>query len=412
MKRKDRKFFKNAMKAGVVEAAKIEIRGKVTAGKLNVRQKPSTNSRVIAQVHRNDLLHIANKTGDWYEITYDDKTAFVFAKYVQILRNETTGVITANVLNVRSQPNTDSVVFGQVRKNDRVKILKKYNDWHKIDYDGKAAFIYNKYVKDLNEDSTNNSSGGGSNSGGGSGGNTTSGDYFYQRKDLAKVKLEPKKTIAIPSGYKEKIAAKTWNNYGGLIQVISDELKIEVESALAVLCVESGGSGYSNGKMIIRFENHVFDMYFGKKNQEKFKTYFDYNRGKRRTGHKFRTTSKGKWIEGHTSQSVEWQIFEFARTISEREAIYSISMGAPQVMGFNYKSIGYATPQEMFEYFNKDIRYHLLALFDFCKYRPQRIEYLQKKDFYSFSREYNGSTAPAAYEKRIKEYYDIYKDIL
>jgi len=404
MDRKDKKLFKNAMKAGVVEAAKIEIRGKVTAGLLNIRKKPTTNSRVIGQAKRNTLLDIANKSGDWYEINYKDKVAFVSAKHIEILRNETIGLITANVLNVRDKPNTESSILGKVHKNDRVNILKKYNKWHKIDYEGKAAFVYNKYVKDLNDDSTNNNSGGGE--------NTTSGDYFYQRKDLAKVNLEPKKTIAIPSGYKEKIAAKTWNNYGGLIQVISDELKIEVESALAVLCVESGGNGFSNGKMIIRFENHVFDMYFGKKNPEKFKTYFDYNKNKRREGHKFRTTPKGDWINGHSSQSVEWQIFEFARTVSEREAIYSISMGAPQVMGFNYKSIGYATPQEMFEFFNKDIRYHLLALFDFCKYRPQRVEYLQKKDFYSFSREYNGSTAPAAYEKRIKEYYDIFKDIL
>ena len=242
---------------------------------------------------------------------------------------------------------------------------------------------------------------------------TETEQYFYQRTDLAEVNLKPRKIIELPSGGKEKIAINTWNKFGGLIQIISDELEFEVEAALAVLCVESGGRGFVDDKMIIRFENHVLDIYWGKKGNEKeFADHFDYKRESRRHDHKFRSKKTGKWEKCHTSQAMEWKVFEFAKAIAEKEAIYSISMGAPQVMGFNYKSIGYASPQEMLKYFNKDIRYHILALFDFCKYRPQRIQYLQKRDFYSFAREYNGSSAPKQYEERIKEYYNIFMRLL
>ncbi len=403
MKQKYRKFFKNAMRGGVVDAAKVEIRGKVIAGKLNLREKPSLQSKVVGQVRRNNLLFIINKLDEWYQITHKNKTAFVYSKYIQIMRTEILGVITASALNVRSQPNTAGKVLGKIRKNQEVKILKQLNDWHQIEFNGAVGFVSNKYVKILSAKEAEKKK------------DTPKkgGDYFYQREDLAKVALAPKKQIPVPSRMgKEKTAATTWNNYGGLIKTISDELEIEVESALAVLCVESGGNGFKNGRMTIRFENHIFYMYWGKKNEEKYNTFFDYNRDKRREEHKYRSTPEGEWVKGHTSQDVEWETFEFARTVSEREAIYSISMGAPQIMGFNYKSIGYASPQEMFKYFNKDIRYHLLALFDFCKYKPERITYLQEKDFYKFSEQYNGKTAPGKYEIRIKEYYDIFKNIL
>ena len=83
-------------------------------------------------------------------------------------------------------------------------------------------------------------------------------------------------------------------------------------------------------------------------------------------------------------------------------------MGAPQVMGFNHKFIGYDTPKEMFEKFNKDIRYHIFALFDFTKAKPERIRYLQNHDFYNFSVEYNGRANPKAYEQRLLKFYRLF----
>ena len=406
MKRKHRKAFENALKSGIIKPTEIEVKGKVTVSKLNLRKKPSTKSAVVAQVKMNDILLIANTSDEWYQIVYNEKTAYVYKKYVSILPRFSKGQINASKLNVRSQPDTHSEILGKVYKGDIVTIIKEYNEWHKIDFKGKAAFVFKKYVKtNFDEDSTSNEE---------KKNETPSSEkYFYQREDLAKIQLEPDNKIPVPTGYKEKIAARTWNKFGGLIKVISNELDFEVESALAVLCVESGGKGFVNDRMIIRFENHVMDIYWGKKgNENEFAKFFDYDRKSRRNKHQFRSKKNGEWEKCHTNQDMEWKVFEFARKLSEKHAIYSISMGAPQVMGFNYKSIGFSSPQEMFEYFNKGIRYHLLALFDFCKYKPERIEYLQKKDFYSFSREYNGSSAPKQYEKRIKEYYDIFKKLL
>ncbi len=379
----------------------IEVKGKVNAGTLNIRKKPDLNARVIGQLKRGDIIDVLNELDEWYQIILKNKKegGYVYKKYIEIVREEKSGVITANNLNVRSQPNTEGEILGKVHKNDIVNILKELSEWVKIKYNDREAYVFKQYVEISDVPLEINPIVG-----------TT--EYFYQRKDLADYPLAAKKTVEVPSTFHEGIAARTWNNYGGLIDKISNELQIDVATALSVLCVESSGNGFKNDKMIIRFENHVLDMFWGKNNVELFDEHFKYDKKARRNGHYFRATKDDEWEVCHSSQEMEWKVLNFAMTLDETAALKSISMGAPQVMGFNYKFIGYNSPQDMFGMFNKDIRYHLLALFDFCKYKPERIRYLQRRDFYQFSVEYNGTAAPAEYEKRLKKYYDIFRDIL
>ncbi len=378
----------------------IEVKGKINAGKLNVRKKPDLNARVIHQYTRGEIVDVLNRVGDWYQIVVKrNRTGYVYAKYIEITREQKNGIINAGVLNVRSQPNTNGEILGKLHRNDTISILKEYSEWVKIKFLGKEAYVFKKFVIISDVPIQINPIVG-------------SSDFFYQRKDLSTFPLEAKHKITVPSTFHEAIAAKTWNNYGGLIEKISKELQIDVATGLSVLCVESSGQGFKNGKMIIRFENHVFDMFYGKNHPDEFAEHFKYDRGSRRNGHYFRASKHDSWEACHTSQDMEWKVLNFAMTLDETNALKSISMGAPQVMGFNHKFIGYSSPQEMFASFNKDIRYHLLALFDFCKYKPERIRYLQRRNFYQFSVEYNGSAAPAAYEKRLKKYYNIFKNIL
>ncbi len=405
MKRSIWKKFLEDSTREIIASEIIEVKGRVNTNKLNVREKPSLKANVVGVVRLGQILNIFNEIEDWYQIVLPDrKHAFVFKKYIDIVRQEKSGRITTNVLNVRKQPNTESEIIGKLHKNDIVSILREYDDWVRIEFGKKEAYIYKQFVEmqdvPLEVNPTGNQT------------ITNSGNYFYQRKDLESVRLEARKEIDVVGDYHEKIAARTWNNYGGLISKVSKEMKIDVATALSVLCVESSGKGFSNNKMIIRFENHVLDMFWGKHHTDLFNQHFKYDKKSRRNGHYFRANKNDDWEPCHTGQDMEWKVLEFAKSLDETAALKSISMGAPQVMGFNHKFIGYASPQAMFDKFNKDIRYHLLALFDFCKYKPERIRYLQKRDFYKFSEEYNGKANPKAYEKRLKLYYNIFKDIL
>jgi uncharacterized protein YgiM (DUF1202 family) len=53
---------------------------------------------------------------------------------------------TAN-LNVRSQPNTDCMIYGRLNSGDEVTYVGSYNDeWAIIDYDGQEAYVSSQYL--------------------------------------------------------------------------------------------------------------------------------------------------------------------------------------------------------------------------------------------------------------------------
>ena len=195
----------------------------------------------------------------------------------------------------------------------------------------------------------------------------------------------------------------TWNRYGGMLQEEAQRLNIDPGAAVAVLVTESAGDGFQNGRMKIRFENHIFRQYWGQQNAERFAQHFACDAAESWKGHQWRADPNAPWQPCHQSQENEWQVFEFARQLDERAAMYSISMGAPQIMGFNHTSIGYGTVQAMFQAFANDARAQLTSLFRFMEVNGL-VDAVRSGDYVSFARVYNGPGQADYYASLIREY--------
>jgi len=196
------------------------------------------------------------------------------------------------------------------------------------------------------------------------------------------------------SGAHEAAVSRVWNLYGGLLAVLADRIGIDPAYAVAVVCVESGGQGFgADGRVIIRFENHIFRRYLGEAGAATFNRHFQVNGAQAWMGHTFRASSRQPWQAFHGSQHLEWQAYEVARAINEDAATRSISMGLPQVMGFNHGLLGYDTPRALLAFMGADIRFQLLGMFDFIAGpggQGQGVAALRAGDFDRFATLYNG----------------------
>ena len=104
-----------------------------------------------------------------------------------------------------------------------------------------------------------------------------------------------------------------------------------------------------------------------------------------------------------------------AQGLDARAARLSISMGLPQIMGFNFAAIGYNSVEEMFDAFSADERVQLIGFFDFVRGKratSPRMAALQSKDFYSFAAQYNGGGQVELYSGRIQSYYDAFHTLV
>jgi hypothetical protein len=212
-----------------------------------------------------------------------------------------------------------------------------------------------------------------------------------------------------------RLVADIWNRYGGLLGAMSAALNIEPGAAVAVLAIESGGQAFGpDGRLLIRFENHLFYNYWGKQNTQKFNQHFTFDLNQSWTGHKWRAVPSSGWADFHGNQAKEWEVFQFACGLDDTAAKMSISMGAPQIMGFNYSVIGYASVQDMFTAFTRSDRDQVIGFFDFVQgVLPGggALKHLQRKDFTAFATVYNGSGQASYYGSLMKTGYDAFNTL-
>ncbi|AGB19965.1 5'-nucleotidase C-terminal domain-containing protein [Thermoanaerobacterium thermosaccharolyticum] len=61
--------------------------GIVTASALNIRAGASTSSKVIGVLHAGNIVNLISESNGWYQIDYNGKTAYIYGKYVAITSN-------------------------------------------------------------------------------------------------------------------------------------------------------------------------------------------------------------------------------------------------------------------------------------------------------------------------------------
>jgi hypothetical protein len=223
--------------------------------------------------------------------------------------------------------------------------------------------------------------------------------------ELQALSLVPARKLNAPGGAGQSAlnAARIWNKYGGMLEPLSARIGIDKGVAVAVIAVESGGSGMGpDGRMIIRFENHLFWSFWGKANPAAYNQHFVFNQTASWKGHQYRTQPNGPWLDVHQNQNSEWTVFNFASTLDGGAAKKSISMGLVQIMGFNHRAIGYASPDAMFAAFAADEKFQLLGFFNFVKNDQRQVDALRKRDYVGFARIYNGPGQPDFYGGLIK----------
>lgn len=221
---------------------------------------------------------------------------------------------------------------------------------------------------------------------------------------------EDKIAVTNLSGTDRQVAL-IWNRLGGRLQTLAGQLGLDPGVAVAVWLVESGGRAFAaDGRMIIRFENHIFYSRWGKNVPDTFNQHFMFDRNKRWTNHHWRATPNEGWQPFHGNQNNEWNVLNFACKLDDTAGKFSISMGGPQIMGFNYAALGYTSVQEMFDAFTASEGHQVTGFFNFLRSsNANTIPCLQNSDLVGFARIYNGGGQAAHYGKLIQQSYQAYQ---
>lgn len=308
---------------------------------------------------------------------------------------------TVSSVNFRSSPEIkpDNIIKGLAGQVP-VEVTGEQGEWYAVLVEGRSGFIKKEFVQLASQ-------------------GVADGFLVNRMSQFADVPLpapdNDRITVDPAMTGNEKLAGNIWNKFGGLLNVLSAELKIDPAVAVAVFAVESGGRGFSDdGRMIIRFENHIFFNKWGKTDPDRFNTHFKYDQAQSWQGHQWRPSPNENWRDFHGRQPAEWEVLNFAMTLNDTAAKSSISMGSPQIMGFNFASVGYESVQKMFDAFTSGDRAQIIGFFDFVQgpsTNSRRVLALQSSDFDTFASMYNGPGQAAMYGNLIRNMLNAFHKI-
>ena len=174
-----------------------------------------------------------------------------------------------------------------------------------------------------------------------------------------------------------------------LLKSFAKEHRLDPLVLRAILDIETNGTGFENGRLVIRFEPHIFRSYFG--NNAVFDKHFTVG-NPNWTGHYYK--KNGMSFPVHANQDSEHEAFRLAKSLDLDSAYESISMGRGQIMGFNSQGVGYGSAKEMYSDFNNveigEIN-QIIAFLTFLATQTLMIGYIGLKDWNGITRTYNGT---------------------
>lgn len=174
--------------------------------------------------------------------------------------------------------------------------------------------------------------------------------------------------------------------HGPFISSLSTQHNIDEDILGGFILTESSSYGFVDEKLLIRFENHWF---LNLTTNSSAPSLFKVENG---THYYYKNE---QWNETHNNQSTEYEAFELAKTIDETAAYEAISMGLPQIMGFNHSEVGYNSAQDMFNDFSISEDNQMIAfgtfIVNYSNYNGVLLTACQSRNFYLMGEIYNNN---------------------
>lgn len=123
----------------------------VNANQLNLRAGDNLEAAILVELKFGYKVTCIGEGTEWMQVVYEDKTGYVATQYTSREMVFTTGseamFITANQLNLRKSPTTDSEIITTLKLDNKVTCLGDGDGWSKVkDKNGDVGYVVTEYL--------------------------------------------------------------------------------------------------------------------------------------------------------------------------------------------------------------------------------------------------------------------------
>lgn len=351
-----------------------------------LRAGPGVEYAVLRMLGPGETLKVVEDLGDWLSVLSENLVGCISDHAVRLsvnMRGRTT-----TVLNLRAGPGKEFEVLAVIPGNQLVEILEDMEGWLDVQYRAMRGFVSAAFVD--------------------------TSDTLLAEPERPPETVTGQHTPAGESGpaWLASLLENTEQRYGPALDALSSQFEIDRSVAAAAVAVECGRRGLNpDGSLVLRFEVHLFWRSWGHGSPQVFYAHFRFDPQAQWQDHGFRRSSDENWQAVHgQGQENEQAAFAVASLLNPAAARLSAAMGAPQIMGFNFRLLGYETVQAMYDSFQASETNQLRGFFDLVHggMNPaDGIAALRTKDFRAFARYYHGEEKAEKYAGLIRQAYEL-----
>jgi hypothetical protein len=151
---KDMNWFRNEVKAKLDGGTKdttpkgteVNYKVRITADVLNVREEPNTKSKVVTTIKKNEVYTIVEESKTWGKLK--SGAGWISLNYTEKVNEEypTKEVYNCTSLNVRNKASIFGKKLGVLKKGEKVKVYQTKGSWSKVAKTSEK-WVSSKYLK-------------------------------------------------------------------------------------------------------------------------------------------------------------------------------------------------------------------------------------------------------------------------
>ena len=125
--------------------------GYITGSSVRLRSEASTDSKIIDNTGKGEVVAVISKSNDWYKVVYDLKEGYIHSDYVNVSTTANAelgyGKVTASAVKIRSGAGTSYSEITKAKRNEKVYIVGIKDGWYRVIYENSVGYLRSDYLE-------------------------------------------------------------------------------------------------------------------------------------------------------------------------------------------------------------------------------------------------------------------------
>jgi len=119
---------------------------RTTGGSLNVRQNPNTNAQIIALLQNNSPVQITGESNGFYHIIFNNQTGWASSQFINATPRNARVTTTGGNLNMRNAPSTNAAVIANLTNGTAITVRDIVGNFYQITANGQTGWASRDFI--------------------------------------------------------------------------------------------------------------------------------------------------------------------------------------------------------------------------------------------------------------------------